>query len=175
MIGVGFHIANKTAFAQLPMRENKTKRAAGREHKLAEFEKIRRLPAGYATNFYTAQCELYLSHKACQRILLRKINELRQELKQLYGEAFYDSLPQPVKLALLDMIYHLGYSQLSTQWLRFNAAVRAKDWVSAAEESHRKSISQSRNTKVKQLLRLGGQKPLSTWQKLLNWCGITEK
>ncbi|WMN58589.1 hypothetical protein NI389_09990 [Pseudoalteromonas xiamenensis] len=168
-IGAGFHIPNKAAFANLPLRENRTKRAASRDHKLSEFDRIKRLPPGYAANFYTQHCELYLSHRACQKVLQGKINQFKHELMVIYGESFYQSLPRSIKLALLDMIYNLGQTQLQTKWPKFNAAIQARDWQAAALECHRVGVSAKRNERVKQLLMSTRSPKLSWWHRAIDW------
>lgn len=167
-IGIGFHVANKSEFAQLPLRESRTKRHASREHKLAEFERIKRLPPACPANFYTNHCELYLSHNASQKILLLKIQSFKEELKRIYGEPLFNSLPTNAKLALLDMIYTLGQTQLQNHWPLFNDAVRKRDWQAAAQQSNRKGVSVSRNAKIKQLLESAHHAP-SWWQQLWLW------
>lgn len=167
-IGVGFHVATKSEFAQLPLREIRSKRHASREHKLAEFERIKRLPAGCPANFYTNHCELYLSHKACQKILLVKIQSFKAELGKIYGDSKFNALPKSVKLALVDMIYTLGQTQLQNNWPKFNAAIHKRDWREAANQCNRKGVSLSRNAKIKQLLESAHHSP-TWWQQVWHW------
>jgi len=58
-----------------------------------------------------------------------------------------------VKLALFDMIFNLGMPNLKNTWPKFNAAIQAKDWQAAANNSNRKPpVSPERNQYVKDLL-----------------------
>ena len=69
------------------------------------------------------------------------------ELKMIFSN-FY-TYPREVKLALFDIIFNVGMTDLNNQSPVFKKAVKAKDWSTAAKESNRKHpISQERNKYV---------------------------
>jgi hypothetical protein len=49
------------------------------------------------------------------------------------------------------MIFNLGANKLTNDFPKFNAAVNAKNWKTAATESHRNGVSDNRNTFVNDL------------------------
>jgi GH24 family phage-related lysozyme (muramidase) len=56
----------------------------------------------------------------------------------------YDGLPAAARAAISDMAFNLGGSFLS-KWPKLRAALLAADWTAAAENCHRKGISDARN------------------------------
>ena len=77
-------------------------------------------------------------------------SKFNQQLEQSYHELErkipdFQTLPIPAQQALLDMQFNIGTPKFSqTEWPKLFAAVVNKDWATAAQESHRKDIQQSR-------------------------------
>jgi GH24 family phage-related lysozyme (muramidase) len=102
----------------------------------ANFERVLDMPGGLPHERYRNSTSLLLSPDYIQNLLLTKLKECDAALREHYD--LYDSFPEPVKLALLDMIYNLGKAQLFGQFPAFEKAVIAQDWKTAALQCHRK-------------------------------------
>ncbi len=71
--------------------------------------------------------------------------------EQLKGEfPAWETYPEPVQQALFDMAFNLGLGGLK-KFVNMLAAVDIADWETAARESHRKGIPESRNQETEQL------------------------
>jgi GH24 family phage-related lysozyme (muramidase) len=79
-----------------------------------------------------------------------QIGVFGDELVIVYPD--FASYPSKVQLALYDMIFNLGQTKLQKSFPSFDGAIVARDWQTAANESHRTGIPQERNDYVKGLL-----------------------
>lgn len=86
---------------------------------------------------------VHLSDQLMVADCVKTIETDRATLRTMYSD--FDHFPQSAKTALHDMIYNLGASKLKSEFPNFNAAVNRKDWPTAAAESHRTGIGDSRN------------------------------
>lgn len=68
--------------------------------------------------------------------LVRFEKVLRAELPDL------DSYPEPVQVALFDIVFNCGSLK---EWPRFTAAITQRKWMRAASESRRPQVSNDRN------------------------------
>lgn len=108
-----------------------------------DYHRVHAITAGLTAEKYRAQSSLLLRKDYIQSLLVKKLKECDLHLRRHYAR--YDSYPEPVKLALLDMIYNMGASRLFRQFSAFEKAVNAQDWKSAAEQCHRRHIGASDN------------------------------
>jgi GH24 family phage-related lysozyme (muramidase) len=101
-----------------------------------DYKRVYAMPAGMPAEKYRTQTGLVLSEDYIESLLETKLKECDMALRRHYLR--YDTYPEPVKLALLDMIYNLGAPKLFGQFAAFEKAVNAQDWKTAGLESHRK-------------------------------------
>lgn len=81
----------------------------------------------------------------------KHIDNFESELKRIFPD--FSTYPSEVKLALFDIIFNVGMTDLNNKWPNFKKAVKSKNWAVAAIESNRKPpISEERNKYVKDLL-----------------------
>ncbi|WKD26188.1 hypothetical protein NDQ71_20595 [Pseudoalteromonas sp. KG3] len=169
LIGIAFHIANKTEFAKLNLRNKHTKQLAGRDEKTAEFIRSSRLPKGYAVNFYEPFGELYLPHSESLKLLSNRVSALITELQDSYKKPAFKQLPLAVQLSLLDMTYELKQQSLADTYPDFHTAIKQQDWLLASEHCHREHVSKARNNKIKSLLK-NAKAPNKNWlYSFKNW------
>lgn len=141
-IGIGFMLASSYAASTLPFTHPDG--TPGSQIEIAnEYARVKALPAGKLPMFYHSLSSLLLPEVEIQRLLVSKVNSFEVSLRRLYSD--YDTLPDSVKVGLIDMIYNLGAARLQATYPRFNAAVRAHDWGLAATQSHRNGPSAERN------------------------------
>ncbi|KQN46910.1 hypothetical protein ASE93_12425 [Serratia sp. Leaf50] len=84
-----------------------------------------------------------------QSLITRTISD-QSALESLYSG--YGDFPADAKVALHDMIYNLGLTNLKNEFPNFNAAINRRDWNTAAAESHRTGIQDARNDATKNQL-----------------------
>ncbi|MBQ4812682.1 hypothetical protein J8M20_15085 [Pseudoalteromonas luteoviolacea] len=159
-LGAGFLITDPQTLAKMTLREKSTKRTASRELKAKEFTTISKLPEGRRASWYEPHCQLYLPHEECIKLLEKKLSEFEHELNTLFcaqnGYIPFKKMPSKVQLALLDMAYNLGTTNLSQAWPKLLSAIRAENWSAAAQECHRKHVSEARNKATAKLFHQSG-------------------
>jgi hypothetical protein len=89
-----------------------------------------------------------LSKPDIDALLRTVVTGFEQHLRA--GVKNYDALPDPAKLALLDMAYNLGPDKLFKEFPRLIQAVAASNWELAAEHSMRRGPSAARNEWTRQ-------------------------
>jgi GH24 family phage-related lysozyme (muramidase) len=92
---------------------------------------------------YETTTDLRLPIEVAKALRDKHIEDDYHNLKILFYE--FDSFPEDAQIALFDMIYNLGASGLELKFPRMNDAVRAKNWLEAARQSHRLEIQPERN------------------------------
>jgi GH24 family phage-related lysozyme (muramidase) len=93
--------------------------------------------------FYTYDGCLQLQQTDIDAHLLSLLDGTDEILQDDYPG--FEGFPDAVKMALLDMDYNLGDAKLRNTYPKFDAAVDAQDWATAAQECHRNGISEERN------------------------------
>jgi GH24 family phage-related lysozyme (muramidase) len=149
-VGVG-HLVNSVAEAQkLAFQTEKSMPASAAEIK-SDYESVKKQSSNRLASFYKEYTKLVLPDAEIDKLTNQHIDSFEKELKLIYSG--YDSLPSEVKMALLDLIFNVGMTRLKNNWPTFNAAINAKDWQKAADNSSRTPpISAERNNYVKDLL-----------------------
>jgi GH24 family phage-related lysozyme (muramidase) len=109
----------------------------------AEFERVHGLPMGRPAPFYRQPGAPELPAAAIADVLRQVLEGFDAELRGHFDG--YDSFPDPIKLALLDMIYNLGPDGLFKGYPRLCAAVAAGNWAAAAAGCHRNGPGAERN------------------------------
>lgn len=108
-------------------------------------------PANRLAGFYKRFTTLVIKRIDADQLTNKHIDTFYKELKQIYTG--FDKFPSDAKLALMDIIFNVGMPDLKNKWPTMNAAIKAKDWLKAANNSNRKApISALRNKYVKDLL-----------------------
>lgn len=111
---------------------------------------MKKQPANRLAIFYKRFTKLQLNKVEIDKLTNKHIDSFYKELKQIY--IGFDAFPSEAKLALMDIIFNVGMTDLRTRWPILNAAVKANDWAKAALNSNRKPpVSAARNKYVKDL------------------------
>jgi len=134
-VGVGFMIPDENAAKKIPF-VTALGALATKDQIETDFKRVYSLPAGLVADKYRSQSSLLITFDYTASILLKKLKECDRALRGNYKS--YDTYPDPVKLALLDMIYNLGAAKLFGQFPAFNRSVNDQDWKTAADQCHRK-------------------------------------
>ncbi|SCC01439.1 hypothetical protein GA0061071_104101 [Kosakonia oryzendophytica] len=145
-VGIGHLIVNLTAALALPFTRTHTTHGHGDD----EDTEVSASDKDITTAFNAIKANpkawtlAHLTNKAVIETCIKDVQTTEAGLRGLYSD--YDSFPDGVKTALVDMGFNLGIGKLKSAFPAFNAAVNKKDWATAAKESHRTKISESRNT-----------------------------
>ena len=117
----------------------------------ADYEKVKKQIPDRLASYYKKYTKLILPEAKINKLTNKHIETFEKELRSIYSG--FDTFPPEVRLALFDMIFNLGMTKLRGGWPKFNAAIKAKDWKKAADNSKRSPpVSPERNKYVKDLL-----------------------
>lgn len=100
-----------------------------------------------AANSFKNLTTLTIRDDEADRLLNIKIQEFYLDLINIYPG--FDSMPEPAKISLFDMIYNLGSGGIEYKFPHFTKAVRARDWKTAGDQSRRPQLSDRRNNSTK--------------------------
>lgn len=152
-VGIGTMLPDAAAAEVLPFEKcDKEGRCvpATKEEIDSAFDTISKLPKGKRWTYYEKHTDIRLPESAMERLTMDHLDKDEANLVALFPE--YDTYPPRVRAALLDLIYNLGASGLRNKFPKFVAAIKAKDWKTAAAESHRPQVNDFRNSYVSDFL-----------------------
>jgi GH24 family phage-related lysozyme (muramidase) len=140
-VGVGLMLPDAKAAQALPFLDGPN--PATPEQIAAEYARVDALPLGRASAFYKTPTSLQLTQQTIDAKLITILQGFESDLRTEFPH--YDSLPDAIKLALLDMIYNLGPAGLFKGFPHLVAAVQTGAWAQAAEHCMRRGPSAARN------------------------------
>jgi len=122
-------------------------RAASHDEIAADYARVAAIPVGNTAAFYRHPASPELAAAEIDAQLRSVLTSFESGLRtRLAG---YDHLPDPIKLALLDMTYNLGLGGLFHDYPKLLEAVEAGAWAQAAGECLRHGIGDARNAWTK--------------------------
>jgi GH24 family phage-related lysozyme (muramidase) len=140
-VGVGLMIPDARSAESLPFVLG-TRPAAPQEI-AAEYTRVDTMPLGHAAAFYKSPTTLQLTQQTIDAKLTSILEGFEADLRTQLPH--YDTFPDGVKMALLDMIYNLGPAGLFKDFPHLIAAIKAGAWAQAAERCMRRGPSAARN------------------------------
>lgn len=111
---------------------------------VADFRRVQQLASAREPAFYKSPTSPQLPQDVIDAKLLAVLTEFESQVRAKLP--CYDSLPDGVKLALLDMAYNLGPAGLFRDYPHMLKAVAAGDWATAAAQCARHGPAPERNT-----------------------------
>jgi GH24 family phage-related lysozyme (muramidase) len=145
-VGVGLMLPDAAAACALPFLEEGSAAAAGQITR--EFTRVAALSPGKLPHFYREPGSPELAQEFMDAKLRSVLEEFEVALRaKLSG---YDSMPDEVKIALLDMAYNLGPTGLLKGYPHMLGAVETGLWAEAAADCSREGISEARNAWTRQ-------------------------
>ena len=145
-VGVGLMLPDAKAAQALPFFLGA--RAATPEEIAAEYARVDAMTLGRASGFYKTPTSLELTQETIDAKLSSVLQGFEADLRTEFPH--YDTLPDAVKMALLDMIYNLGPAGLFKGFPHLVAAVQTGSWVQAAEHCMRRGPGAARNNWTRQ-------------------------
>src|ERR1700719_2539623 len=145
-VGVGLMLPDAGAAEALPFVLGA--RAAAPEEIAAEYTRVDAMAMGRASAFYKTPTSLVLTQQTIDAKLISVLEGFEADLKAQFPH--YDTLPDGVKMALLDMIYNLGPAGLFKGFPHLVTAVQTGAWAQAAEHCTRRGPAPARNSWTQQ-------------------------
>jgi GH24 family phage-related lysozyme (muramidase) len=145
-VAVGLMLPDAHAAQTLPFLVNN--RPATPEEIAAEYARVDAMTLGKAAAFYKIPTSLELTQQTIDAKLLSVLQGFEADLRTEFPT--YDTFPDAIKLALLDMIYNLGPAGLFHGFPHLVAAVQSGNWAQAAEHCTRRGPAPARNNWTKQ-------------------------
>jgi GH24 family phage-related lysozyme (muramidase) len=145
-VGVGLMLPDAIAAQALPFFLGS--RPATPEEIAAEYARVDAMTLGRASSFYRTPASLELPQQTIDAKLSSVLKSFDGDLRTEFPH--YDSLPDGVKMALLDMIYNLGPAGLFKGFPHLVAAVQSGAWAQAAEHCMRRGPDSARNNWTRQ-------------------------
>ncbi len=164
-VGVGHLVKNRGAVASIVLCKTKNSvpaKIASLKEKQNEYDAVLRSVSkdydSYKASYYKKKTKLVMTEEDIDDLLDKHISSFYKELKVIFTKKNgysddFDNLPKNVQMALFDMIFNIGASELAKGFPKFNKALKGKDWKKAATESNRPQINDARNNYVKNLLK----------------------
>jgi GH24 family phage-related lysozyme (muramidase) len=149
-IGFGHNASDREAVKNLPFVRKSDGEAATAAEIEKEWNATRGLPANKTLPFYEGKTALRLDKDTVDSLFRDDVTQAESALQRLFPG--YDDFPRAAREGLLDMSFNLGATGLADKFPELVKAVKAKDWSKAAQESHRKGVSDERNDAVQELL-----------------------
>ena len=140
-VGVGLMLPDAKAAEALPFLIGP--RPATPQEIAAEYARVDAMPMGRASGFYKTPISLTLTQQAINAQLTTVLERFEGDLRTQFPH--YDTLPDGVKMALLDMIYNLGPAGLFKGFPHLVAAIQIGAWALAAQHCTRRGPSATRN------------------------------
>jgi GH24 family phage-related lysozyme (muramidase) len=140
-VGVGLMLPDAKAAEALPFVLGT--RAATPEEIATEYARVDAMAIGRASAFYKTPSCLVLTQQTIDAKLTSVLAEFEADLKAQFPH--YDTLPDGVKMALLDMIYNLGPGGLFRGFPHLVVAIQTGAWTQAAEHCMRRGPGEARN------------------------------
>ena len=145
-VGVGLMLPDAKAAQALPFLLNN--RAATPEEIAAEYARVDALPQGRAAAAYKTLTSLELTQQTIDAKLLAVLENFETNLRIKFPH--YDTFPETIKLALLDMIYNLGPQGLFRGFPHLISAIQTGNWSLAADHCTRRGPAPARNNWTRQ-------------------------
>ncbi len=107
-------------------------------------------------SYFESLTTIRMTEEDAKAITLAHIQGNLDSAREAFSE--FDNYPVPAQEAILDMAYNLGISSTGiSKFPSFNRHLKNKDFASAATESNRPQLRNSRNVHVRELLLLADQ------------------
>ena len=151
-IGVGHLLSTLAAAQTLAFITQKESKSATKDQIKTDYEAVKKQTKGLVSSSYKKHTKLKLKKADIDKLTNKHIDSFEGELKKIYGSDEFGKYPSDVRLALFDMIFNLGMTNLKSKFPTFNKHIKDKKWSEAAKESNRSDVSESRNKYVKDLL-----------------------
>ncbi len=145
-VGVGNLLPDEhAACALLFVHRDSTAEATDAEIVVA-FHRVAAAKKGLRASAYRDLTSIDLRDGDIDRLFRRRVDEFVAQLSKVFPE--YGTFPVEAQMAILDMAFNLGSHALATKWPRLSYAIQTRNWIEAAENSHRPQSHDNRNEAI---------------------------
>lgn len=149
-VGVG-HLVKDLASAQKLNFKKDNGLPATKDDIKSDFESVKKQVKNRIFSYYKRFVKLKILDAEIDALTNKHIDSFEKELTVIFPS--FSTYPTEVRLALFDIIFNVGMTDLNIKWPNFKKAIKLQNWEVAANESNRKPpISAERNQYVKKLL-----------------------
>jgi GH24 family phage-related lysozyme (muramidase) len=145
-VGVGLMLPDAKAAQALPFMMGT--RPATPAETAAEFARVNAMAMGHPAAFYKTPASVELTQQTIDAKLSSVLQGFETDLRTEFPH--FDSLPDGVKMALLDMVYNLGPQGLFHGFPHLISAIQTGNWSLAADNCTRRGPAPSRNDWTRQ-------------------------
>lgn len=111
-VGIG-HLLSSVSEAQSLKFKNNKNLFASKEDIKTDYDAIKKQPSNRVASFYKKHSKLTLPDNEIDNLTNKHIENFEKELKKIYSD--FDSYPSGVRLALFDLIFNLGMTNLNSK------------------------------------------------------------
>ena len=147
-VGVGHAIPSPAGASQLAWQVGGV--AASPVQAAADFQSVAAAQKGMLASAYAELTQCRMSGGDIEALVEADVQAFEAQLAVALPN--WNSYPEPAQEALFDMAFNLGLGGLK-KFPRMLAAIDVGDWSTAAAQSHRQGIGESRNQEIAALLR----------------------
>jgi GH24 family phage-related lysozyme (muramidase) len=157
-VGIGFLLPSESAVRTYRWIDRQTKKGVGSDKAIWEWKNLHRAPYGqavkasyYADGWTKLGLDRFTINTVFSRMLYRLQEQLRGEFRE--QDMDFSELPPTVQIALFDIGWNTGGANFSGRWPKMTEAIKNRDWLTAAHESHREwPVSAERNNTTRDLI-----------------------
>ena len=149
-VGIGFMLPNVAEAQKLPFVNRATNQKATAQEIKTDYESVAKQAKGMIASRYKPFTKLDLPSADIRPLFDAKFESFKAKVVKEFPD--FESYPLSVQAALMDMAFNLGMPGLPNKFPSFTRAIKARDFQTAAKESHRRGIQESRNATVKRWL-----------------------
>ena len=147
-LGYGHMVPSATDMDDITMSDGGA--AATSAAKRGAWTTIKGKNAGSLPSSYEQYTTVRITKSDAESLLKDDLNQAATDLSSRFADL--DSYPDAAQDALLDMMFNIGKTKFTqAKWKNLFASVNAKNWKTAADESHRTDLPDDRNDAIKQL------------------------
>lgn len=157
-VGIGFLLADESDVDEYSWRYRDTFRSVPKNIARAQWRNIRdKAPRGHLPAFYLDYTSIEISEATIRTKFLDKLTKIHQMLWGTFAIVGFSRLPPPVQEGLFDLAWNTATEDFERAWPFLTEAVKKRDWLEAARQSHRESppVSETRNEETRALFLQG--------------------
>lgn len=141
-IGIGCVVSLKEALS-LPMFSKSTNISVGSTEIEIDYDNIKRSEVGHTPDYYSKRTELRTTDGVIENLFKSRFDSIQKQVG--YNFLDFSTYSEGVQLVLMDFAFNLGVFGLLSKFPHFCAAIKGRDFRTAASESKRVGIQDSRN------------------------------
>ena len=143
-VGLGHRIPSAEEAKKLPFVERGSSKRPHDNHIVNSYRKVQRFIDGRGFGHkYVGLTSIQVPAAAVTTLAFDDIDQKLGEIRHFFPN--FETYPLRAKHGLMDMVYNAGIGTVTRDFPLFSAAVRIRDWKTAAVESDRGRVGDKRN------------------------------